>query len=75
MARRAPALECTAEARAELMAIGRSRIKELRMVERARMVLACLNGNEIQQVAREIGASVATVSKWRRRFAAAGLPG
>ena len=38
------------------------------MVERARIVLACLQGKEIQQVAREIGTSIPTVSKWRRRF-------
>ncbi len=45
------------------------------MVERARIVLACLQGKEIQQVAREIGTSVPTVSKWRRRFAQSGLSG
>jgi transposase len=43
------------------------------MVERARIILACLEGKEIQQVAREIGASIPTVSKWRRRFAQQGL--
>lgn len=45
------------------------------MVERARIVLACLEGKEIQQVAREIGTSVPTVSKWRQRFAQEGLKG
>jgi transposase len=45
------------------------------MVERARMVLGCLQGKEIQQVARETGASIPTVSKWRRRFAQDGVPG
>jgi transposase len=45
------------------------------MVERARIILACLEGKEIQQVAGEIGASVATVSKWRSRFAQRGLAG
>lgn len=45
------------------------------MVERARIVLACLEGKEIQQVAREIGASVPTVSKWRKRFAQHGVVG
>jgi transposase len=38
-------------------------------------VLACLQGKEIQQVAREIGTSVPTVSKWRRRFAQGGVSG
>ena len=45
------------------------------MVERARIVLACLQGKEIQQVAREPGASIPTVSKWRRRFAQDGVSG
>ena len=45
------------------------------MVERARIVLACLQGKEIQQVAREIGTSIPTVSKWRRRFAQEGVSG
>jgi transposase len=45
------------------------------MVERARIILACLEGKEIQQVALELGASIPTVSKWRRRFAQAGLAG
>lgn len=45
------------------------------MVERARIVLACLEGKEIQQVAQEVGASSPTVSKWRRRFAQKGLGG
>jgi transposase len=45
------------------------------MVERARIVLACLEGQEIQQVARDCGVSVPTVTKWRRRFARHGLVG
>jgi len=45
------------------------------MVERARVVLACLEGKEIQQVARELGVSIPTVTKWRRRFSLWGLRG
>jgi len=45
------------------------------MVERARIVLACLEGKEIQQGARDCGVSVPTVTKWRRRFARHGLVG
>jgi len=44
-------------------------------VERARIVLACLEGKEIQQVARDMRVSVPTVSKWRKRFAFWGLRG
>src|SRR5664279_1974029 len=75
MPRHASPLDCSAEVRAELTAISRSRKEETRMVERARIVLACLEGKEIQQVARETGASVPTISKWRKRFAQDGVRG
>ena len=75
MPKHAAPLECSAEVRAELIAMSRSRTEEARMVERARLVLACLEGKEIQQVAREMGSSIPTVSKWRKRFAREGLRG
>jgi transposase len=75
MPRRAPELECSAEDKASLVDITKSRIEEARSVERARIILACLDGKEIQQVARELGVSIPTVSKWRRRFALWGLRG
>jgi transposase len=58
-----------------LVAITKSRIEEARAVERARIVLACLEGKEIQQVARELEVSIPTVTKWRRRFALWGWKG
>ena len=75
MPRHAPALNCTEETRAELVAISRSRAGEVRTVERARIVLACLDGKEIQQVAQQTGVSLPTVSKWRKRFLEKGLAG
>jgi transposase len=75
MPKHAAPLECPAEIRVELVAISRSRTQEARMVERARIILACLEGKEIQQVARDLGASIPTVSKWRKRFAHYGLAG
>lgn len=44
-------------------------------MERARIILACLEEKEIQQVARELHVSIPTVSKWRRQFAQHGLKG
>lgn len=75
MPRHAPALNCSAEIRASLAAIGRSRTEEARLVERARIILACLEGKEIRQVAEELGASVPTVRKWRQRFSQYGMKG
>ena len=44
-------------------------------MERARIILASLEGKEIQQVARELRVSVPTVSKWRKRFSWWGMRG
>jgi transposase len=75
MPRHAPELKCSAEEKASLVTITKSRTAEARTVERARIILACLEGKEIQQVARELGVSIPTVTKWRRRFALWGLRG
>ena len=75
MSRHAPRLECTEEVLTHLTALSKSRTEEARQVERARIILACLQGKENQQVAREVGTSIPTVSKWRRRFAQHGVEG
>src|SRR5450432_2140803 len=75
MRRHAPELECSAEVKASLVALTKSRTEEARAVERARIILASLEGKEIQQVARELKISVPTVSKWRQRFSLWGLRG
>jgi len=75
MTRVAPALSCTAEQRAELTALARSRTEEARLVERAKIVLACLEGKRNDVVGRELGVRPNTVGLWRKRFAAAGLSG
>jgi len=75
MARVAVALSCTAEQRAELTALARSRTEEARLVERAKIVLACLEGQRNDAVGREFGVRPNTVGLWRTRFAAAGLAG
>jgi transposase-like protein len=75
MPRHAAPLKCAEDVRSRLLAISRSGSEEARMVERARIILACLEGKQIQQVARELGISVPTVGKWWRRFARHGLEG
>ena len=75
MPRYAPELECSVEDKASLEALSKSRTVEAHAVERARIILGCLEGKEIQQVARELRVSVATVSKWRQRFSLWGLRG
>jgi transposase len=75
MPRHAPELEYSAEDKASLLALTKSSTAEARAVERARIILACLEGKEIQQVARELRVSVPSVSKWCKRFALWGLRG
>src|SRR2546425_4276067 len=75
MPKHAPELECSIEDKASLVAITKSRTAEARAVERARIILACLEGKEIQQVARELRVSVPSVTKWRERFSLWGLRG
>ena len=69
MPRHAPALECSIEDKASLVALTKSHTAEARTVLRARIILACLEGKEMLQVARELKVSVPSVSKWRQRFA------
>lgn len=75
MARVAVELSCTTEVRRELERLSRSRSGEVRLVERARIILACLGGRRNEEVAREMGMRPNTIGKWRRRFAAQGLAG
>ena len=62
MPRHAPELECSIEDKASLVALVKSRTAEARAVERARIILACLEGKEIQQVARELKQTAALLS-------------
>src|SRR5579871_6300355 len=75
MPRRAPPLQCSVDDKAELIAIRKSRTEDTRVIERARVVLARLNGKEIQRVAREMRISVPTVTKWCKRFLLKGVSG
>jgi transposase len=75
VARVAVALSCSAEQRTELMNLARSRTEEARLVERAKIVLACLEGERNDEVSRELGVRPNTVGLWRQRFAARGIAG
>src|ERR1700747_2854401 len=71
----AVALSCSAEQRTELMNLARSRSAEARLVERAKIILACLDGKRNDAVSRELGVRPNTVGLWRKRFAARGMAG
>ena len=75
MSRVAAAINCSAEDGKELERLSKSRTDEARLVERAKLVLACLAGRRNDEVAVEFGLQAATVGTWRRRFANEGLAG
>ena len=67
--RRAVALVLTEAERAELQSLASRRSTAQAMALRARIVLACSDGTQNQEVAAKLGVCQVTVSKWRRRFA------
>lgn len=73
MSRVAVALSCKANVGAEFERLSRSRSDEVRMVERAHLVLACLNGQRNDEIAGAMGLQPNAVGQWRLRFAARGL--
>jgi transposase len=75
VARVAVALHCSAQQRSELTALAHSRTAEARLVERARIVLACLDGKRNDEVSHALGVRPNTVGLWRKRFAAGGVAG
>lgn len=75
MPRVAPKITCSAEVREELERRAASRTEAARTVERARMILGCLDGVRVQDVAANCRTRANTVIKWRDRFVGQGLPG
>jgi transposase len=63
------------EERAELTRLARRAKSAQALASRARIVLACAQGGSNQAVAADLGVSVPTVGKWRRRFVADRLDG
>ena len=68
-------IEVPAEDRSELGRIVRAASSEVRMVERARIVLCAAEGWTAEEIAGGVGCSLPTVVKWRSRYARAGLEG
>jgi transposase len=68
-------LEVSDEDRVELERIVRASSSEVRMVERARIVLAASEGLTTTQIAERVGCGERTVKKWRPRYARGGIEG
>ena len=63
-----PAVEVTAEERAELARLVRRHTTGQQVAERARIVLLMAEGRNNSEVARTVGVDVDTVRKWRTRW-------
>src|SRR6266852_7495732 len=75
MARNAPAITCGPEDRQELERLAGSRTESKHMIERAQIILGCLAGKRVKEVARVCHTRPNTVIKWRQRFVQHGLAG
>ena len=71
----ATAIMLTAEERVDLEGLARSTKSEHRMRQRARIVLLAADGKATRAIAREVGCTIGTASKWRVRYASDRLAG
>src|SRR5436305_12485698 len=67
----ATAIALTVEERTVLEALGRSMKTEVRMRDRARIVLLAAEGVATREIGRIVGCTTGTASKWRVRYARA----
>src|SRR5699024_4803921 len=70
-----PAVELSSVEQQQLSELARSRSYSFSIVQRARIVLACAEGETNQAVAARFGVARNTVGKWRRRFLEQGISG
>ncbi|MFZ2447572.1 MAG: IS630 family transposase [Syntrophobacteraceae bacterium] len=75
MPRKTPILNCTEQDREALEQMVRSRTEEVRMVERAKIILKCLEGERVHRIAKDLHVRPNTVIEWRRRFEKDGIKG
>jgi len=69
----APPIVLEDEERSELERIVGAASSEVRMVQRARIVLRCADGYGVNEITEQLGCSPPTVSKWRGRYAREGI--
>lgn len=75
MPKKVPPLRCSEEARKTLESWTRSRTMESRLVERAKIIIKCLQGEPGNQIAKDLKIRPNSVSDWRRRFEEKGISG
>lgn len=71
----APAISLTHEQRAELQALAEGRRVQVRVAERARLVLLAAAGRQDLEIAELLGITRQKSARWRNRFIRLGIPG
>lgn len=75
MPKKAKIPQCSGEQKKALEKMASSRTMEARLVQRGKIILKCLEGKTVTQVARELEIRPNTVTDWRRRFESDGIDG
>ena len=75
MPRRAPIPKCSEQDKNMLQQLAGSRTEEARLVERAKIILKCLQGERVHKIAKDLQVRPNTVIEWRRRFEKEGIEG
>lgn len=75
MPRKALSVSSTEQELRELERLSNSRTDEVRLVERAKIIIRCLSGKRNDEIANELNMRPGTVAVWRKRFATEGLKG
>lgn len=75
MPRKPPVVPCTTEQWSRLKVLSASRTTEVRLAERAEMILRCVAGDAIKDTATALRVRANTVIVWRDRFLRQGVDG
>ena len=75
MARPSRRVTCDDTTKAKLIEIARSRTQQSGLNLRVKIILQCLEGNAVKDIASACGVSASTVTRWKGRFIENGLSG
>ncbi len=75
MPRRAKTITCSPKEREAVERLAVSRTDEACIVERAKMIVGCLNGELVKDIAKRLNVRPNTVINWRQRFECKGIDG
>lgn len=73
MAKKPPVPACSEEDRRTLEVWAHSRTEEARLVERAKIIMGCIEGRSVSEIARDLKIRPNTVIEWRHRFEKGGI--